>query len=90
MARYKHIDTSPRFLAVDLQRQPIPGTIEHVLNQLLDYEIDLTGFDVRFCNDATGAAAYPPVMLLKVTLFAYNQGTFGKHRADDQFPAMPI
>jgi len=25
MARYKHIDTSPRFLAVDLQRQLLPG-----------------------------------------------------------------
>ena len=32
MARYKHIDTSPRFLAVDLQRQLLPGTIEHALN----------------------------------------------------------
>ncbi len=27
MARYKHIDTSPRFLAVDLQRQLLPGTL---------------------------------------------------------------
>jgi hypothetical protein len=31
MARYKHIDTSPRFLAVDLQRQLLPGTFEHGL-----------------------------------------------------------
>jgi hypothetical protein len=44
MARYKHIDTSPRFLAVDLQRQLIPGTIEHALNHLLNHEIDLTHF----------------------------------------------
>ena len=29
MARYKHIDTSPRFLAVDLERQLLPGTLEH-------------------------------------------------------------
>ena len=28
-------DTIPRFLAVELQRQLIPGTIEHALNQLL-------------------------------------------------------
>ena len=27
MARYKHIDTSPRFLAVDLRRQLLPGII---------------------------------------------------------------
>lgn len=73
MARYKHIDTSPRFLAVDLQRQLLPGTFEHALNHLLDHELDLSGFDARFCNDLTGAAAYPPAMLLKVVLFAYSQ-----------------
>jgi hypothetical protein len=26
MARYKHIDTSPRFIAIDLARQLLPGT----------------------------------------------------------------
>ena len=74
MARYKYIDTSPRFIAVDLQRQLLPGTIEHAVNYLLDHQIDLTGLDTKFCNDATGAAAYPPAMLLKVILFAYSQG----------------
>jgi len=73
MARYKHIDTSPRFLAVDLQRQLLPGTFEHALNHLIDHELDLSSFDARFKNDATGAAAYPPAMLLKVVLFAYSQ-----------------
>jgi transposase len=73
MARYKHIDTSPRFLAVDLQRQLLPGTFEHALNHLIDHELDLSSFDARFNNDATGAAAYPPAMLLKVVLFAYSQ-----------------
>ena len=74
MARYKHIDTSPRMLPVDLARQLLPGTFEHALNHLLDHEIDLSGFDARFCNDETGATAYPPAMLLKVVLFAYSQG----------------
>lgn len=74
MARYKHIDTSPRFLALDLQRQLLPGTFEYALNHLIDHEIDLSGFDARYCNDLTGAAAYPPGMLLKVVLFAYSQG----------------
>jgi len=73
MARYKHIDTSPRFLAVDLQRQLLPGTFEHALNHLIDHELDLSSFDARFKNDVTGAAAYPPAMLLKVVLFAYSQ-----------------
>ena len=74
MARYKHIDTSPRFLAVDLSRQFLPGTFEHALNELLDHDIDLSDFDARYCNDETGATAYPPAMLLKVILFAYSQG----------------
>ena len=74
MARYKHIDTSPRFLAVDLQRQLLPGTFEHAMNHLIDKELDLSGFDTRFKNDVTGATAYPPAMLLKVVLFAYSMG----------------
>jgi transposase len=74
MARYKHIDTSPRFLAVDLEAQLLPGTLEHALNHLLDHEIDLSGFDARFNNDDTGASAYPPAMLLKVVLLAYSRG----------------
>ena len=74
MARYKPIDTSPRFLVVDLQRQLLPGTFEHALNHLIDHELDLSRFDARFKNDVTGATAYPPGMLLKVILFAYSQG----------------
>ena len=74
MARYKRIDTSPRFLAVDLERQLLPGTFEHALNYLIDHAIDLKPFDGRYCNDLTGASAYPPAMLLKVVLFAYSRG----------------
>jgi len=74
MARYKHIDTSPRFLAVDLERQLLPGTFEHALCHLIDHEIDLSGFDARYRNDLSGATAYPPAMLLKVVLFAYSRG----------------
>jgi hypothetical protein len=47
MARYKHIDTSPRFVAVALQRQLLPGTFEHALCSLIDREIDLSAFDAR-------------------------------------------
>jgi transposase len=74
MARYKHIDTSPRFLAVDLERQLLPGTFEYALNYLVDHKLDLSRFDSRFRNDLSGAPAYPPAMLLKVILFAYSQG----------------
>jgi hypothetical protein len=72
MARYKQIDTSPRFIAVDLERQLLPGSFDDVLDYLSEHEIDLSGFDGRYRNDATGAAAYPPGLLLKVVLFAYS------------------
>jgi transposase len=77
MARYKPIDTSPKFLPVDLTRQLLPGTFEHALNHLLDHEVDLSGFDARYRNDETGAPAYAPAMLLKIVLFAYSQGIIG-------------
>lgn len=54
MARYKTIDTSPCFIAVDLERQLLPGTFEHALNHLIDHELDLSGFDTRYRNDLTG------------------------------------
>lgn len=74
MGRYKHIDTGPRLLAVDLSKQLLVGTFEHALNHLLDQGIDLSHFDQRYKNDAVGASAYPPAMLLKVVLYAYSQG----------------
>ena len=77
MARYKHIDTSPRLLAVDFSKQLLPGTFEHALNWLLDHDIDLSSFDARYRNDETGASAYRPAMLLKIVLFAYSQGIIG-------------
>ena len=74
MARHKTIDTSPRFLAVDLEKQLLPGSFEYAVHHLLEREFDLSIFDSRYCNDLNGAAAYPPGMLLKVILCAYAQG----------------
>jgi transposase len=74
MARYKAIDTSPRFLAVDLEKQLLPGSFEHAVHHLLEHEFDLSLFDTRYRNDRSGACAYPPGMLLKVILCAYVQG----------------
>ena len=74
MARYKPVDLSPRFLAVDLEKQLLPGSFAHAVHHLLDHDFDLSGFDARYRNDATGASAYPPGMLLKVVLCAYAEG----------------
>lgn len=58
MARYKAIDTSPRFLAVDLEKQLLPGSFEHAVHHLIDQEFDLSRFDTCYCNDQSGASAY--------------------------------
>ena len=82
MAHYKHIDTSPRFLAVNLSKQLLPGSFEHALDYLIDHELDLSGFDVHYLNDKTGATAYPPAILLKVILFAYSQGIISSRQIE--------
>ena len=74
MPRFKVVDTSPRFLPVDLRRQLLPGTFEHALDHLIDHELDLSAFNARYRNDRQGASAYPPALLLKVVLFAYSRG----------------
>lgn len=74
MPRFKDVDYSPRFLAVDLSRQLIPGTFEHALHHLLDHEIDLTEIEARYRNDEVGASAYEPRVLLKIVLLAYARG----------------
>ncbi len=74
MARYKYIDTNPRFLAVDLAKQLLPGTIEHAVHHLFEHELDVTAVDARFRNDVAGATAYPPTMLFQVALCAYAHG----------------
>ena len=82
------IDTSPRFLALDLRRQLVAGTFEHALDWLVDHELDLRNFDQRYRNDTTGAPAYPPALLLKIVRFAYSRGMVSSRQvARDQILA---
>jgi transposase len=75
MARYKHYDYAQmKMLPVSFERQILPGTFEHTLNQLIDEEFDLSVFEARYKNDETGAPAYDPAILLKIILLAYARG----------------
>ena len=74
MPRFKVVDYSPRLVPVDLSRQLLPGTFEFALHHLLEHEIDLCELEARYCNDAVGASAYEPRILLKVVLLAYARG----------------
>jgi hypothetical protein len=59
MARYKQYDYSQRnFIPVHLNKQILPGTFEYTLHYLIDNEIDLSAFDLRYQNDETGAPVF--------------------------------
>ena len=62
MARYKVVDLSPKFLVVDLKKQLLPGSFAHAVHHLLEHDFDLSSFDTRYRNDATGASAYPHLL----------------------------
>ena len=64
----------PRILAFTSKRAAEEYLFEHALAHLIDSELDLSAFEARFRNDTTGAAAYPPSVLLKIVLLAYSRG----------------
>jgi transposase len=74
MARFKVVDMSPRLLPVVLEQQLVPGTFEYALHALIDSEFDLSALAAKFTNDATGAPAYDPAVMLKIVLLAYSRG----------------
>ena len=73
MGRYKDIDRSLRFVAIDPVAQILPGSFEHALEVLID-ELSLSAFEARFKNEEVGAPAYSPAVLLKIVLLAYSKG----------------
>jgi transposase len=66
-------------LAVNLQEQLIPGTFKYTLDKILD-KIDLKGFDGKYRNDETGAAAIEPRVLLKIILYCYSLGVISSRK----------
>jgi hypothetical protein len=70
MARYRPVDMSPRLLPVVLEEQLVPGTFADAVHRSVDV-LDLSAFDAHYCNDAAGAPAHAPGMLLKAVLLAY-------------------
>ena len=84
MAKYKHYDYSQgKFIPISFDKQILPGTFEHTLHYLIDNEIDLSTFDLRYQNDETGAPAYDPRVLLKIVLYAYSKGITSSRKIAD-------
>ena len=74
MPRYKPQDRNGLLLPVVLSEQIVPGSFAFALDYLVDHELDLSALDARFRNDAVGASAYDPRVMLKIVLLAYSQG----------------
>jgi transposase len=84
MAKYKEYDYSQgKFIPLSFDKQILPGTFEHTLHYLIDNEIDLSVFDLRYQNDETGAPAYDPRILLKIVLYAYSKGITSSRKIAD-------
>jgi transposase len=83
MARYKEYDyRQGKFISLSFDKQILPGTFEYTLNYLIDHELDLSVFDDRYCNDATGASAYDPAILLKIIIYAYSRGIVSSRKIE--------
>ena len=77
MARYKDTDIDSGqglFLAVNLKEQLLPGTFEHMLDELIGSKIDISDFDANYKNDETGSKAIPPAVLVKLIIYGYSKG----------------
>ena len=75
MARFKAYNYDQvELIPVSFNRQILPGTFEHALVYLIDYELDLSIFDEQYANNKTGRLAYSPSLLLKIILLAYSRG----------------
>ena len=78
MPRFRETDAGAGqglFLAVNLKEQLLPGSFEHMLDELIGKKIDVSDFNGRYKNDLTGASAVPPSVLLKLVLYGYYKGS---------------
>jgi transposase len=74
MPRFKTPDYGLKMIPVDFAQQVLPGTFEFALCHLVDNELDLSTLRSRYTNDAGGAPAFDPAVLLKIVLLAYSRG----------------
>jgi transposase len=75
MARYKPYDYSQmNMIPVSLEKQLVPGTLEHAIHHIIEEHLDLSMFNERYRNDITGRRAIDPKVLLKVVLLGYSRG----------------
>ena len=75
MAQYHQYDYKQLILVpVSLQEQLAPGTLEYAIHHVVEERLDLSMFNDRYRNDATGRKAIDPKLLVKIVLFGYSRG----------------
>jgi transposase len=90
---FKAQASGAKLLPVVFEEQVLPGSFAHALTYLLD-RVDLSAFEARYRNEAGGASAYHPRVLLKIVLLAYSRGVVHSRqiealcRRDVQFMAV--
>ena len=61
------------FVAVNLEAQFVPGTLEHALHYIIEHYLDLSYFDADYKNNDAGRPAMHPGVMLRMVLFAYSR-----------------
>ncbi len=83
MARYKPCDYAQTVMvAVSLEDQLQPGTLEYTIHYVVQERLDLSDFDRERRNDETGRPGYDPRMLLKVVLLGYARGMLSSRKLE--------
>ena len=75
MARHRHYDNDQAIFApIFLDDQLIPGTLEYAIDYIVEQRLDMSIFDKRYKNNATGRKSINPKLLLKIVLYGYSRG----------------
>ena len=80
MAHYKPYSKDKIKLEISFDETILPGTLEYTIHETVEREIDTSRFDEYYKNDAVGAPAYDPKILLKSVLYAYSRGIVSSRR----------
>jgi len=81
MPKYKPYDLNQtKMIPLSYADQVVEGSFEYALNEIVEEHLDLSVFEHRYHNDATGRSAYDPKVLLKVVLYGYYRGFISSRR----------
>jgi transposase len=83
MPRYKYYDyKQTAMLAVDLEKQILPGTLEYAIHRLVEERVRIEVFENKQKNEETGRPAYDPKVMLKIVLLGYSKGLISSRKIE--------